>query len=50
MLGSITDRPPAGTVEARPGDILRLETPGGGGWGSDITIANQGTKALIITP
>ena len=27
------DLPPSGTMEVQPGDILRLETPGGGGWG-----------------
>ncbi len=32
---TFTDLPPAGTIEVRPGDILRLETPGGGGWGLD---------------
>ena len=26
--------PSAGTLEVHPGDVLRLETPGGGGWGN----------------
>ena len=32
-----TKIPPAGTFEVEPGDRLRLETPGGGGWGSELT-------------
>ena len=28
-----TDLPPAGRLRVGPGDVLRLETPGGGGWG-----------------
>ena len=28
------DLPPSGTMEVQPGDRLRLETPGGGGWGT----------------
>ena len=30
------DLPPAGRLRVGPGDILRLETPGGGGWGADV--------------
>ena len=25
--------PPIATLDAAPGDVLRIETPGGGGWG-----------------
>jgi N-methylhydantoinase B len=25
--------PAKGTVDLEPGDVLRIETPGGGGWG-----------------
>ncbi len=35
-----TDLPPAGTIQVDPGDRLRLETPGGGGWGPDANLAN----------
>ena len=41
-----TDLPPAGTIEVHPGDILRLETPGGGGWGPDVVIANSPTTGF----
>ena len=34
---TFTDLPPAGTIAVQPGDRLRLETPGGGGWGPPIT-------------
>ena len=36
-----TDLPPAGTFQVHPGDILRLETPGGGGWGAPEPPAND---------
>ena len=45
-----TDLPPAGTIEVRPGDIIRLETPGGGGWGVDVQLANSSAKPLNTTP
>ena len=45
-----TDLPPAGTIEVHPGDILRLETPGGGGWGVDVQLANSAAKPLNTTP
>ena len=32
--GSEEELPPVGGADARPGDRLILETPGGGGWGS----------------
>jgi N-methylhydantoinase B len=31
--GAVTELPAKVTVEARAGDRLRIETPGGGGWG-----------------
>ncbi len=43
---NFTDLPPAGTIEVQPGDILRLETPGGGGWDPDVGMANPSAKAL----
>ncbi len=48
--GTFTDLPPAGTIEVQPGDRLRLETPGGGGWGPDVSIANPPGSALNTTP
>ncbi len=47
---AFTDLPPAGTIEVHPGDVLRLETPGGGGWGPDEKIANPSSEALNIMP
>ena len=47
---AFTDLPPAGTIEVQPGDILRLETPGGGGWGVDVQLANSSAKPLNTTP
>ena len=47
---AFTDLPPAGTIEVQPGDILRLETPGGGGWGVDVQLANCSAKPLNTTP
>ncbi len=31
--GEVRELPAKGTVRVRPGDVLRVETPGGGGWG-----------------
>ena len=42
--------PPSGTIQVQPGDTLRLETPGGGGWGTDASLANPVTTALDSTP
>ncbi len=36
------------SLEAKPGDLIRIETPGGGGWGSakaDATAADSGASA-----
>ena len=38
---AFTDLPPAGRWRVGPGDVLRLETPGGGGW-SDCQSAGEG--------
>ena len=32
--GEVRELPAKGTVRVRAGDVLRVETPGGGGWGS----------------
>ena len=48
--GTFQDLPPAGTIQVQPGDILRLETPGGGGWGPDASLANPSATALNTTP
>ena len=32
--GEARELPAKGTVEVETGDVLRVETPGGGGWGS----------------
>ncbi|WP_253156234.1 hydantoinase B/oxoprolinase family protein [Stieleria tagensis] len=32
---SVTELPPATTIEVTAGDRLRIETPGGGGWGTE---------------
>ena len=31
---AFSDLPPAGQIRVAPGDVLRIETPGGGGWGT----------------
>ena len=33
------------TFQARPGDRLVIETPGGGGWGAPSSLATRGTRA-----
>ncbi|RIK19605.1 MAG: hypothetical protein DCC51_08725 [Anaerolineae bacterium] len=32
--GALTRLPGKTTLDIQPGDIVRIETPGGGGWGS----------------
>ncbi len=45
-----TDLPPAGRWRVGPGDVLRLETPGGGGWGADVAIAKARPEVFNTDP
>ena len=47
---AFTDLPPAGRWRVGPGDVLRLETPGGGGWGAAVEIANPSPQVLNTDP
>ena len=47
---AFTDLPSSGRWQVGPGDALRLETPGGGGWDADVTIANVQPEVFNTNP
>jgi N-methylhydantoinase B len=38
--GAAIDLPGKTTLALRPGDVIRIETPGGGGWGSSRSVSS----------